>query len=367
MNQKIPLLDLVAQYREIKPVIDQAIQRVLDSGWFILGEEVKNFEAEVAEYSGVEYAVGVASGTDALILGLRALDINPGDEVILPTYTFFATVGAVMHVGAKPVLVDIDPQTYCIDVEKTRASITDKTKAVIPVHLYGHPADMDPILEMAAEHDLKVIEDNAQAFGAEYRDRKTGSMGDLSCLSFFPSKNLGGYGDGGMVVTDSEEIAEKVHMLRVHGWQKKYHPEILGYNSRLDAVQAAILRVKLGYLDEWNQKRREIAELYSKRLSSEKVKVPAEKEEVKHVYHLYVIQTNRRDQIKNYLENENIAAGVYYPKPLHLTEPCLNLGYGNSSFPVAEKMSQETLAIPIYPELTEQQINHILTTLEKLL
>ncbi len=287
-------MDLVAQYQAIKPEIDTAVQRVLDSGWFILGEEVASFEEEMAEYLGVNHAVGVASGTDALILALRALDIGAGDEVILPAYTFFATASTVLHVGAKPVLVDIDPRTYCLDAELVRAAVTPKTRAVIPVHLYGHPADMDPINQIATEYDFYIIEDNAQAIGAEYQGKKTGSLGDVACLSFFPSKNLGAYGDAGMVVTDSDEIADQVRQLRVHGWKRKYFPEILGYNSRLDALQAAILRVKLGHLDQWNQRRREIAAVYDQALEGvEGIQGPFTAEGIKHVYHLYIVQYRR--------------------------------------------------------------------------
>lgn len=360
---EIPLLDLVAQYQSIKSEIDQAMQRVLDSGWFILGDEVDSLECEIADHIGVKYGVGVASGTDALILSLRALDIGPGDEVILPTYTFFATVGAVLHVGATPVLVDIDPQTYCIDVDQAVEAVTPKTRAVVPVHLYGHPADLDPLVALSDEYDLKVIEDNAQAFGARYQGQKTGSIGDVNCLSFFPSKNLGGYGDGGMVLTDSPEVAEKVRRLRVHGWKKKYHPEILGYNSRLDAIQAAILRVKLKYVDQWNERRQEIARIYSEGLSGyPHLQAPQVAAYADHVFHLYVIQSPNRDHIRRRLQEEGIASGIYYPLPLHLTEPCSDLSYQPGSFPVAEKASQETLAIPIYPELTQEQIVRILST-----
>ena len=364
MSSKIPLLDLVAQYQTIKSEIDSAVQRVLDSGWFILGEEVSSFEQEMADYLGVNHAVGVASGTDALILALRALDIGEGDEVIVPAYTFFATASTVLHVGAKPVLVDIDPRTYCLDPDRIREAVTLKTKAIIPVHLYGHPAEMDPIRQIASERGLAVIEDNAQAIGAEYRGRKTGSLGDVACLSFFPSKNLGAYGDGGMVVTDSEEIADQVRQLRVHGWKVKYYPEILGYNSRLDSLQAAILRVKLKYLDEWNQRRREIASVYDQTLKGvEGIQAPFVAGDVKHVYHLYVLQTDYREQLKGRLDEEGIASGVYYPQSLHLTSPCRELGYDEGDFPISEKASLETLAIPIYPELTEQQIDLILSML----
>lgn len=366
LTTKVPLLDLVAQYKTIKPEIDAAIQRVLDSGHFILGDEVASLENEVAEYLGVAHGIGVASGTDALILALRALEIGSGDEVIIPAYTFFATAGAVLHVDARPVLVDIDPRTYCIDVEMLQAAITPTTKAIIPVHLYGHPADMNAITSIAQEHGLKVIEDNAQAFGAEYKSRKAGALGDIGCLSFFPSKNLGGYGDGGMVVTDDLDLAEKLRMLRTHGWRKKYFPEILGYNSRLDALQAAILRVKLRYLDEWNTGRRELAAEYRRLLSViPRISIPFESPDVKHVYHLYVLRLAEREMVQQTLRESGIATGIYYPRPIHLTQPCSELGFLEGEFPITEQASLETLAIPIYPEMGEEQIKFIAFTIQK--
>jgi len=262
----IPLLDLVAQYHTIKPEIDAAIQSVLESGKFILGPNEKAFEEEVAAYLGVKHAIGVASGTDALVIALRAAGIGQGEEVIVPAYSFFATAGAVLTVGAVPVFVDIDPKNYLIDSAAIEARITAKTKAILPVHLYGQPADMDQIMALASQYHLTVIEDNAQAFGAAYKGKKTAAIGHLGCLSFFPSKNLGAYGDAGMVTTNDDALAEQVRMLRVHGWKKKYFPEMLGYNSRLDELQAAILRVKLKHLDSWNTQRRELAHLYSKKL-----------------------------------------------------------------------------------------------------
>ena len=362
---KVPLLDLVAQYQTIKPEIDAAIQRVLDSGHFILGEEAAALENEVADYLGVEHGVGVASGTDALILALRALEIGPGDEVIIPAYTFFATVGAVLHVGAKPALVDIESRTYCMNVEQIQVAITPATKAIIPVHLYGHPAEMDTINTVAQKYGLKIIEDNAQAFGAEYKGCKTGALGDIGCLSFFPSKNLGGYGDGGMLVTDDPDLAEKVRILRTHGWKKKYFPEILGYNSRLDALQAAILRVKLRYLDAWNDRRRELAVVYRDKLSSlAGVTTPSEAQEARYVYHLYVLRLALRDQLQQALKTAGISTGVYYPQPLHLTQPCQELGYKEGDFPVTEEASLETLAIPIYPEMTPKQIDAVVRNIE---
>jgi dTDP-4-amino-4,6-dideoxygalactose transaminase len=312
----------------------------------------------------VKHGVGVASGTDALILALRALEIGPGDEVILPAYTFFATAGAVLNVGATPKLVDIDPKTYCLDIEQVKASISPATKAIIPVHLYGHPAEMNPILELAQEYGLKIIEDNAQAFGASYHGRKSGSFGDLACLSFFPSKNLGGYGDGGMVVTDDEGLANKVRMLRTHGWQQKYFPEILGYNSRLDTLQAAILRVKLGYIDRWNERRRKLAEAYNKSLSRlPDLALPYQAPGVKHVYHLYVVRSQIRDELQKHLKQKGIASSVYYPQPLHLSDPCKGLGYQPGDFPHAERASLETLAIPLYPEMTQEQVNRVVAVI----
>jgi dTDP-4-amino-4,6-dideoxygalactose transaminase len=362
--EAIPLIDLVAQYRSIQPEIDAAIQKVLITGRFILGDEVSALEGEIATYLGVKHGVGVASGTDALILALRALGIGPGDEVILPAYTFFATAGAVLNVGATPKLVDIDPKTYCLDIEQVKASISPATKAIIPVHLYGHPAEMNPILELAQEYGLKIIEDNAQAFGASYHGRKSGSFGDLACLSFFPSKNLGGYGDGGMVVTDDEDLANKVRMLRTHGWQQKYFPKILGYNSRLDTLQAAILRVKLGHVDRWNGRRRELAEAYNKSLSRlPDLTLPYQAPGVKHVYHLYVVRSQIRDELQKHLKQKGIASSVYYPQPLHLSDPSKGLGYQVGDFPHAESASRETLAIPLYPEMTLDQVNRVVAVI----
>jgi dTDP-4-amino-4,6-dideoxygalactose transaminase len=356
---KIPLIDLVAQYQSIRDEIDQAIRGVLESGVFILGPNVAAFEEEVAAYLGVRYAVGVASGTDALLLTLRAYGIGSGDEVIVPAYTFFATAEEVSQLGATPVFVDISPQTYCLDASQLEEKITARTKAIIPVHLYGHPAEMAPVLELAKKHGLKVIEDNAQALGAEYRGRKTGSLGDAGCLSFFPSKTLGGYGDGGMVVTDAPTLAETVRKLRTHGWRVKYHPEVIGYNSRLDELQAAILRVKLRHLDAWNERRRKIAEQYRALLVGSGVEVPWEAPYAWHVYHLYVIRVKERKAVQGHLKALGIASAVYYPVPLHLVEPYRDLGYGPGTFPEAERAAEETLAIPLYPEMTGDQIETV--------
>ncbi len=364
MPNAIPLLDLVAQYRTIQPEIDAAIQRVLGSGRFILGSEVLALEEEVAAYLNVKHGIGVASGTDALILALRALDIGLGDEVIIPAYTFFATAGAVLHVGAKPVIVDVDPKTYNMDIGQVRAKITQATKAVIPVHLYGHPVDMAALREVTQEQGIKIIEDNAQAFGAAYQGTKTGGLGDIGCLSFFPSKNLGGYGDGGMVVTSDDIIAQKVRMLRTHGWKTKYFPEVLGYNSRLDALQAAILRVKLRHIDAWNEHRRTLAQQYSQQLSAQpSVATPYEAPDNKHAYHLYIVRVPQRDKVQTALKEAGIASAVYYPQPLHLAEPCKAQGYKMGDFPVAEQASKETLALPLYPEMRPEEMGRVVEAL----
>lgn len=356
----IPLVDLAAQYHSIKEEIDAAVHATLESGHFILGPAVSKFEESIASYLGVDHAIGLASGTDALVLALRALDIGAGDEVIVPAYTFFATAGTVMSLGAMPVFVDIDPVTYEMDVAQIEARITPKTKAVIPVHLYGHPTDMDPVLELARSHGLKVIEDNAQAFGATYRGRKTGSLGDIGCLSFFPTKNLGAFGDGGMVVTNHPALADRMRMLRTHGWKKKYHSEEVGYNSRLDALQAAILQAKLPHVDSWNEKRRAIAQRYSEQLTRLGITTPVECDWGKHVYHLYIIRSDRRDELQAFLKQKGIASEVYYPLPPHLSTPCRKLGYHEGDFPHAERASRETVALPLYPELTQKQRDEVI-------
>ncbi len=361
----IPLVDLNAQYHSIKDEIDAAVHSTLESGHFILGPAVSKFEASIASYLGVKHAVGLASGTDALVLALRAFDIGAGDEVIVPAYTFFATAGTVMSVGAKPVFVDIDPITYEIDAAQIKARITSKTKAIIPVHLYGHPAEMDPIMELARSHGLKVIEDNAQAFGATYQGKKTGSIGDIGCLSFFPTKNLGAFGDGGMVVTNDAALAERMRMLRTHGWKKKYYSEEVGYNSRLDALQAAILQAKLPHVDAWNEKRRELAARYNEQLAAMGLAVPVERAWGKYVYHLYIIRSTRRDECQAFLRERGIASEVYYPLPPHLSTPCRKFGYREGDFPHAETASRETLALPLYPEMTAAQQDAVIAAVSE--
>lgn len=357
----IPLIDLTKQYHSIKKEMDKAVLDTLESGHFILGPAVFEFEKSVADYLKVEYAIGLASGTDALILALRALDIGPGDEVIVPAYTFFATAGTVLSVGAKPVFVDIDPLTYLIDINQIESRITPQTKAIIPVHLYGHPAPMDEIIAISRKHGIKVIEDNAQAFGATYNDIKTGAIGDIGCLSFFPTKNLGAYGDGGMLVTNDQRIAERVRMLRTHGWKKKYYSEEVGYNSRLDAIQAAILQVKIPHVDAWNECRRKLADDYNQNFSATGITVPVEKSWGKHVYHLYIIRCQQRTQLQNHLKELGVASEVYYPLPPHLAVPCQKLGYREGDFPHSEKASQETLALPLFPEMTTEQQDQVIS------
>jgi len=359
----IPLFDVTADYYKLEPEIDAALKQVLLDGQFILGHQVTAFEQELAEYLGVKHAIGVASGTDALVIALRGLGIQAGDQVIVPAFTFFATAEAVLMVGAEPVFVDVDPQTYCLNPDLLAASIPPRTRAIIPVHLYGHPANMAAIHSIAAEFGLKVIEDNAQAFGAEFNGVKTGALGDAGCLSFFPTKNLGAFGDGGMVVTNDDELAGRARMLRTHGWRTKYEPELVGYNSRLDELQAAILRVKLRHVETWNRQRRAVASCYNDALGDLHLALPFEAPYARHVYHLYMVGTQNREWVRQRLQVRGIATGIYYPKPLHLLQPCLQFGFGAGSFPVAEQLSRELLALPLYPDLGPEQVRHIAAVL----
>ncbi|MEO1619652.1 MAG: DegT/DnrJ/EryC1/StrS family aminotransferase, partial [Cyanobacteria bacterium J06632_3] len=366
---KIPILDLKPQYQSIKSEVQAAIDQVLTSGQFILGPTVKQFETEAAAYLGVKHAIGVNSGTDALVIGLRAIDVGPGDEVITTSFSFFATAESISNLGAKPVFVDIHADSFNLDPSLIKAAITSKTKAIMPVHLYGNPAAMAQILEIAAEHGLKVIEDCAQAFGAAYKGhcsgceqsckdsirhsligRRTGSMGDVSAFSFFPTKNLGAYGDGGLIATNDDRIAELAMMLRGHGSKKKYHNEMLGYNSRLDALQAAILRVKLPYIDTWNQKRRQVAETYNQLLADVDGVITPELTEG-HVFHQYTIRLlgGVRDRIQQALADEGIGAMIYYPFPLDRL-PVYKGQYAAN--PVSDELGEEVLSLPIWPELT---------------
>jgi dTDP-4-amino-4,6-dideoxygalactose transaminase len=363
----IPLVDLVIQYRTVQAEIDAAVQRVLQSGHFILGEEVSALEQEVAAFLEVQFAVGVASGTDALLIALRAYGIRPGDEVLLPAYTFFASASTILLAGAKPVFVDIDPRTFCMDPNQVEDHISPRTRAIMPVHLYGQPADMGTLSALAKDHSLIMIEDNAQAFGAEYRDRKTAGLGDAGCLSFFPTKNLGGYGDGGMLVTNDLDVAERSRQLRTHGWKHKYFPETLGYNSRLDALQAAILRAKLPHVAAWNERRRLLAQRYNQGLADLDLSLPEQSPHTHHVYHLYVIRSSRRDDLQAILKKAGIASAIYYPQPPYLAEPCRSLGYQPGDFPAADAASRETLALPLYPELSFEQQDTVITAITEAL
>jgi dTDP-4-amino-4,6-dideoxygalactose transaminase len=360
---RIPLLDLKAQYSSIKNELETAVKEVLESNQFILGPRVQELEKAIAEYCGVAYGIGVASGTDALILTLAALGVSCGDEVITTPFTFFATAEAISRVGAKPVFVDIDPDSYNINVQLIEEKITNKTKALLPVHLFGQPANMVEIRKICQKHGLLLIEDACQAIGAKYEDKMVGSWGDAACFSFFPSKNLGCAGDGGMVVTNNALTAEKIKLLRHHGSRQKYLHEILGYNSRLDAIQAAILSVKLKYLDLWNKQRRKKAAYYNQLLADLPLKTPSEDSKAEHVYHLYVIRTPVREKIKQALLENGIASGIYYPQPLHLQKAYAQLGYKPGDFPEAEKASQEVLALPLYPELTLEAIEEIVAVI----
>lgn len=357
---QIPLIDLHAQYRAIKPEIDEAIQRVLESGQFILGPEVEALEREIAAYCGVKHAVGVASGTDALELSLRACGIGPGDEVITTAYSFFATAEAIIAVGARPIFVDIELETYNLDPAQVDARVTPKTKAIIPVHLYGHPCEMDAILRVAKAHRLKVIEDCAQAIGARYYGARVGSFSHAGALSFYPSKNLGGYGDGGMVVTNDAALAEQIRLLRAHGSRERYHHEALGTNSRLDELQAAILRVKLRHLDDWNAARRAHARAYTKALNRLKdLTLPIERVGCEHVYHLYSIRTPQRDVLQHALTKQGIATQVAYPSTLPAQPALAAHATSRNAFPHAEATSRAILALPLYPELTVELIDGI--------
>jgi dTDP-4-amino-4,6-dideoxygalactose transaminase len=357
----VPLVDLKAQYSSLKREIDEAIQRVIEGGQFILGPEVQAFEEEMVGYLGAEYAVGVASGTDALQIALLACGIKPGDEVITTPFTFIATAEAIAKCGAIPVFADIEPKTYNIDTAHIKSKITGKTRAVLPVHLYGQPADMAPIMELARSHHLKVIEDCAQALGSEYKGEKVGSLGDAGCFSFFPSKVLGAYGDGGIVITDDGEIAEKVDMLRRHGSGAGYYYLMSGFNSRLDSLQAAILRVKLRHLDQWIEQRRQKATLYSELLQNiEGIETPYEAEYAYHVFNYYTIRLRRgRNELQAFLTAQGIASNIYYPLSLHLQEVYRYLGYQPGDFPESESAQEGVLALPMYPELSEEQIGMI--------
>ena len=359
VSTTFPFVDLRAQYRAIKLQIDAAIERVMDSQHFILGPEVESFEREVANYCSSRFAVACASGSDALLLALMAFGVGPGDEVVTTPFTFVATAGAVVRLGARPVFIDIDPNTYNIDSTKLQSAITSKTRAIIPVHLYGMAAEMATILEIATRSSLPVVEDAAQAIGATYADRPVGSFGRCGCFSFFPSKNLGGAGDGGMLTTNDEELADRLRILHLHGGRAKYEYERIGLNSRLDALQAAILRVKLRHLDSWvagrKRKAERYAELFHDRGLADMVRMPFVAAKCSHVYHQYVIRAPDRDALRAYLREHGVPSEVYYPTPLHLQPAFHGLGYKPGDLTECEAASREVLALPIFPEMTDDQ------------
>ena len=362
---QVPLLDLKRQYKSIKKELDQAVLSVMAHTKFIMGPEVAIFEKEAAEYCGSKYSMGVASGTDALLLALRACDIGPGDEVISPSFTFFSTAGTISRLGATPVFVDVDPHTYNINPEQIEDKITPKTKVIMPVHLYGQCADMDPINRIAQKHNLKVVEDAAQAIGSKYKGKKAGTMGDFGCFSFFPSKNLGAAGDGGLVTTDDPEMAEFIRILRFHGAKPKYYHSFIGYNSRLDTLQAAILSVKLKYLDGWTAKRREHAAFYNSAFKDLDIITPQEESYNYHIYNQYTIAVKKRDRLSAVLKENQIGHEIYYPVPLHLQECYRSLGYKDGDLPVTERKAKDVISLPIYPELTTQEQNFVIETVKQ--
>lgn len=362
----VPLLDLKAQYATIRAEIEAAVAEVFESQYFILGPKVTACEEAVAAYSQCAHAVGVSSGTDALLLALMTEDIGPDDEVITTPYTFFATGGCIARLGARPVFVDIDPVTYNIDPARIEEKITAKTRAIMPVHLYGQCADMDPIVDIACRHDLPVIEDAAQAIGAEYKGKRAGSMGKYGCFSFFPSKNLGGAGDGGMVVTNYDHPAERMRVLRVHGSKPKYYHSLIGGNFRLDALQAAVVHVKLAHLDDWTRGRQRNAERYNRLFEEAGLTATIELPQVvqsRHIFNQYIIRVPRRDDLMAHLKAHNVGCEVYYPVPLHLQECFAYLGHKPGDFPESERAANETLALPIYPELTDAQAQTVVQTI----
>jgi dTDP-4-amino-4,6-dideoxygalactose transaminase len=362
---QVPLLDLKTQYKTYKREVVRAINGVCESQLFILGPVVAEFEEKIATYCGSKYAIGVSSGTDALLVSLMALEIGPDDEVITTPFTFFATAGCIARVGAKPIFVDVEADSYNIDVRLIEEKMTENTRAIMPVHLFGQAAQMKPIMEIARQHHLAVIEDAAQAMGASQEGVKCGNFGTCGCFSFYPSKNLGGFGDGGLVTTNSKTVAEKIKILRDHGQNPQYFYKIVGGNFRLDAIQAAVLTVKLKNLDKWNEKRRQNAALYDYIFADSPVKKPKIDSNNVSIYHQYTVTVPKRDQLQKFLAENQIGSTVFYPKPLHLQECFRELGYREGDLPVAEKLCSEVLSLPVYPELTEEQIEYVAKTVLK--
>ena len=360
----IRFVDLKKEYESISKEVLSAISDVLEKGWYILGEKVEEFEREFSRYIGVKHGIGVNSGTDAVYLALRVLGISEGDEVITVSHTFQSTVDAIIRNGARPVFVDIDPDTYVMEASKIEEKITKRTKAIIPVHLYGHPADMNQIMEVAVENDLRVIEDACQAHGAECASKKVGSIGDISCFSFYPTKNLGGCGDGGMLLTDNSELATKLTAWRNYGEHKKYQRDFVGINSRLDDIQAAMLTAKLKHLDEWNQKRRKNAELYNNLLEDSNAITPIEREYAKHVYYVYVIRHKKRDRLKTFLEKNGIQTLVHYPVPVH-KQNVYECYTQDVKLPITEKTCKEILSLPMHALLEKHEIETVSSCIAK--
>lgn len=364
---QLALVDLKKQYHKLKNEIDSAIQKTLESGSYILGDNVCKFEEEIASFCNTKFAVGVASGTDALELSLRALGIEKDDEVITTPFTFIANAEAICRVGAKPVFADIDLDTYNINPAELRKKVTQKTKAIIPVHLYGQPCDMDKLMQISQEYNLKIIEDCCQAIGAEYKNKKVGSFGDTGCFSFFPTKNLSTYGDGGMVVTNNKDAYELLKMLRVHGSRNKYFHIHQGLNSRLDELHAAILRVKISHIQDWNNQRRKLAKIYNDYFKEANltniVICPKENNNVKHVYHIYAVRVKNRDALRDYLQKNGISSGMHYPLGLHMQEVYKKLNYKQGDFPNTELAASEVISLPMYPELKEQEIAYVIKTI----
>ncbi|MEO8098117.1 MAG: DegT/DnrJ/EryC1/StrS family aminotransferase [Acidobacteriota bacterium] len=361
----IPYLDLKAQYKAIKPEVDAAVLSVLDSCEFVLGSEVAKFEEEFAAYSGARFGIGTNSGTSALHLALLAAGVGSGDEVITVPYTFVATTAAIRYTGATPVFVDIDPATYMIDVAQIESRITSRTKAILPVHLYGQPCDMDPILDIARKHKLVVIEDAAQAHGAEYKGRRVGSLGDMAIFSFYPGKNLGAYGEGGMVTTNNPDHAQQIRLLRNWGTEQRYFHVLKGFNYRMEGIQGAVLRVKLKYLEQWTESRRAHAAIYDSLLAGSGVQTPCAAPDRRHVYHVYAIRTPRRQQLTELLQSREIQFGIHYPQPIHLMQAHADLGHKRGDFPVSELVAGEILSLPIFPEMPPHQIETVCATVRE--
>ncbi|RHW37263.1 DegT/DnrJ/EryC1/StrS family aminotransferase [Neobacillus notoginsengisoli] len=359
---KVPMLDLSEQYQGLRTEILESMDEVMSSSRFILGKHVKKLENDIAQYSNVAHGIGCANGSDAIHIALQAAGVGPGDEVITTPFTFFATGGAIVRAGATPVYVDIDPETFNIDPAKVEEAVTEKTKAVIPVHLYGQMADMERLAEIAEKYGLAIVEDAAQAIGAKQNGKSVGEMGTAATYSFFPTKNLGAYGDGGMIVTNNEDLAEKMRVIRVHGSKPKYYHHVLGYNSRLDELQAAVLNIKFPHLDKWSENRREKAATYTRLLKErlgDAIVTPFEKEGYYHVFHQYTIRVDKRDELQAYLNEQGVSTMIYYPLPLHVQPVFKDLGYREGDLPISEKAAREALSLPMFPELKLEQQEYV--------